>query len=144
MIGRISEGKSSKTTYLLPISDYFYFEKDIKVKTFVEKSTEKIDGKLIGIFHLFQWRKRETKDYSEPYNVTCLVFKRSYSADETNINKKKFEIIKAVFFEEEKHKNIEINKTAEDFTKDQPAYIFETEERFKDIPTKGIAVTSML
>lgn len=105
LIARISEGKSSKTTYLLPVSDYYYFENDTNVEKFVEKSDQKIVGKLIGIFHLFQWRKGTAEDYTEPYNVTCLVFKRTYSPDETNSNVKQFEIVKAVFFEEE-YKNI--------------------------------------
>lgn len=144
LISRVSEGKSSKTTYLLPISDYFYFENDITIETFLEKTDQKIDGNLTGIFHLFQWRKGTSEDYTEPYNVTCLVFKRSYIPDELNSNAKQFEIIKAVFFEEEKYKNIQIDKKAEDFSNDQPAYIFETEERLEKVPTKGIAVTSML
>ncbi|MDK1727318.1 helix-turn-helix domain-containing protein, partial [Dellaglioa algida] len=66
LIARVSENKSSKTTYLLPISDFYYFEKSVSPETYIEYSNNEIDGDLIGVFHLFQWRKKEGKEYTKP------------------------------------------------------------------------------
>ena len=145
LIARINEGKSSKTTYLLPISDYCYFEKALTPEKFIEFSKEEIDGKLVCIFHLFQWRREESEEYTKPYNITCLVFQRSYTPEETN-NKKKFTITKAVLFEEEEYQNMKINRASEDFSNNHPVYLFDTKKRVYavEIPTKGIAVTSRI
>lgn len=143
LIARISEGRSSKTTYLLPVTDFFYFEKDTTPEKYISYSNKKIDGDLIGIFHLFQWRKKEANEYTKPYNVICLVFQRRYEADETSNNKKRFIVNKAVLFEEEEYKDIRINKSADEFSSSQ-AYKFETNiKQYKElVPTIGIALTS--
>lgn len=143
LIARINEGKSSKTTYLLPISNYTYFEKNTDPATFIEKSHPKIDGELISVFHLFQWRKEDTEEFTKPYNVTALVFQRSYEIDD--YEKRKFAITKAVFFEEEKYEKMSIDKKNEDFLKEE-AYQFDTEKRpyALEIETFGIAVSSKI
>lgn len=143
LIARISEGRSSKTTYLLPVTDFFYFEKDTTPEKYISYSNKKIDGDLIGIFHLFQWRKKEANEYTKPYNVICLVFQRKYEADETSNNKKQFIVNKAVLFEEEEYKDIRINKTADEFSSSQ-GYKFKTKiKQYKElVPTIGIALTS--
>lgn len=146
LIARINEGKSSKSTYLLPVSDFYYFENNATPKQFVEYSTPEVDGKLLCIFHLFQWRKEDTDEYTKPYNVTCLIYQRSYEPDETNNNKKKFVVTKAILFEEEEYKDLQVNKTAEEFSSDHHAFLFETEKRKYALNTKviGIAVTSKI
>lgn len=146
LIARINEGKSSKTTYLLPISDYYYFEKNATPEKFIKLSNAELDGELISVFHLFQWRKEESDEYTKPYNITCLIYQRSYEPNETSNNRKSFVVTKAVLFEEEEYKDMRINKTAEEFSSDHNAYSFETEKRTygKNIPTLGIAVTSKI
>lgn len=146
LITRISEGRSSKTTYLLPISDYYYFEKNVTPTKFIEFSEEQIDGEILCVLHLFQWTKGKQEENAEPYNVTCLIFQRSYEPDGTSNNKPKFLITKAVFFEEEEDKNIRINKNIGDFSDEQPAYVFETSQRLFpfSIPSFGIAVSNKI
>ena len=146
LIARVSEGKSSKTTYLLPISDYCYFEENITPEKFLKFVEEEIDGKLISIFHLFQWRKEEADDYTTPYNITALVFQRNYEPDGTSNNKKKFVVTKAVLFEEDEYKNMRVNKTNEDFSSDHHGYLFNSTERSyaKETPIIGVAVTSRI
>lgn len=146
LIARINDNQSSKTTYLLPISDYYYLEKKLTPEKFYIATHRKIDGELIGVIHLFQWRKSETQTFTEPYNVTCLFFQRRYEPNETNMNKKKFNIIKAVLFEEEKYKDIRIDKTSDDFSAACPMYVFDVANRpcFENIPTFGVAVATTI
>lgn len=93
-------GFLSKTTYLLPISNYLTLEKRTTFKNFVETSKKAIDGELVAAFHLFQWRKgQNTEKYDSPYNVICLVFRRTYN-NPLKIGKEKFRVDKIVFFEE--------------------------------------------
>lgn len=144
LIARINEGHNSKTTYLLPISSYSYFEKKVSPIQFAEVSEEKIDGNLVAVFHLFQWRKEgQTDQYIVPYNVTCLVFQRRYSVNELN---KEFLITKAVLFEEEDNRADRVDKAPEDFSEDTVAYLFDTKKTGYplEIPIKGIAVTSKI
>ena len=146
LIARINDNQSSKTTYLLPISDYYYLEKNLTPEKFYIAADRKIDGELIGVINLFQWRKSESRTFTEPYNVTCLFFQRKYEPDETNMNKKKFKIIKAVLFEEEKYKDIRIDKTSDDFSVECPMYVFDVAKHsyFKNVPTFGVAVATTI
>lgn len=146
LILRLNEGKSSKTTYLLPISDYCYLEEELTPETFIDFSNKKIDGELKAVLHLFQWRKEELTDFTKPYNVTCLIFQRSYETEGLGEDKKNFVITKAVFFEEDEYKEMSINKNNEDFSNDQQGFIFEIEKRSyaEAVETKGIALTSKI
>lgn len=145
LIARINEGKSSKTTYLLPITDYYYFEKNTTPENFIEFSDPVLDGDLMSIFHLFQWRKENSEEFTKPYNLTCLIFKRSYEPQEAN-NNNKFMVIKAVIFEEKEFKKIRIDKTAKEFPSNQDAYLFESPKRSyaKDVETIGVAITTKI
>lgn len=88
LIARINKNKSSKQTYLLPISNFYYLEKEETVASFLEKSNKKLDGELTNIFHFFQWRQdKDTKKYTEKLNMIYLVFKRtSVSKDGIKVN----------------------------------------------------------
>lgn len=147
LITRINEGRNSKTTYLLPISSYSYFENNISPEKILDLYNEKIDGKLVAIFHLFQWRKDKNKTvYNEPYNVTCIVFQRRHTPDETNNDKKEFVITKAIMFEEEEFKDKKLDKASEEFSEDNKVFIFETEARSYaiNVEVDGIAVTNKI
>lgn len=157
LIKRVAGNKSSKTTYLLPISDYYYFEKNLSLKDFLKISNLEIDGELISIFHLYQWRKNhENKKYEIPYHVIALNFKRTYTLDETKANAEPFEVNKTVLFEIEEDKIL--NKTSSDINQKSPLYKFDSQifkdldeqtykkyeniTNFREIPKVGIAVTA--
>lgn len=90
----------SKNTYLLPISDYLSLENKGSYKKFIEFSREKVDGKLVAAFHLFQWIKNtDSEKYDIPYNVICLVFRRTYK--NPLHGREDFKVDKIVFFEED-------------------------------------------
>lgn len=145
LIARVNEGKSSKTTYLLPITDYYYFEKNTTPEKLIEFSNPVLDGNLMSIFHLFQWRKENSEEFTKPYNLTCLIFKRSYEPEEAN-NNNKFRVIKAVFFEEKEFKKMHIDKTAKEFSSSQGAYLFELPNRSyaKNVKTTGVAISTKI
>lgn len=150
LIARINDNKSSKTTYLLPVSDYYYLEKKLTPEWFCANINTKIDGELKGVIHLFQWRKGDSRNniesYTEPYNVTCLFFQRKYEAEETNMDKKIFKITKIVLFEEEEYKNIRIDKSSDEFSAACPMYVFDTTERSyaENIPKYGVAISTKI
>lgn len=91
LIYREKRKKTSVKTYLLPLSDYLIIENKKNYKDVIKDSNDGIDGKLVGTFHLFQWRKNnETDKYDVPYNVMAMVFQRKYKiSDKTSfiINK---------------------------------------------------------
>lgn len=88
LITRVSESKNSKKTYLLPLSNFYYFENNKTIQDVLTESKQNFDGKLVYIIHVFQWRyDKATKDYSNKGNIVFLVFKReSINAEGENIN----------------------------------------------------------
>ena len=142
LIARISEGKSSKTTYLLPISDFYYHETNTTVEDYIDNTEEKLEGELKGIIHLFQWRKNKKTDiYDVPYNVVGLIFeKKGISLD----NEKKFFTMKAVLIEDPKVKDYHIENKADAFKHD--VYKFKSELQLKQVEVLiyGIAVSSKI
>lgn len=141
LITRISEGRSSKTTYLLPISNHYYYEKVLTPEEYIQNSSEEVDGKLKSVFHFNQWRKesKDSKDFNIPYNVTCLVYEKINKIEDVT-----FKIMKAILFTEKEYNEFKINKEAKDFSND--VYKFETpinEKRF-EVPIIGLAVTTSL
>lgn len=88
LITRVSESKNSKKTYLLPLSNFYYFENNKTIQDVLTESKQNFDGKLVYIIHVFQWRyNKATKDYSNKGNIVFLVFKReSINAEGENIN----------------------------------------------------------
>lgn len=154
LIRREAGNKSSKTTYLLPISDYYYFERVLSAGDYLEMSNQKIDGKLVSIFHLYQWRKNRDNDkYEVPYHVFALNFERTHIVDETNLEAEPFKINKTVLFEGDLDQIL--NKESNIINKNTPLYrfdsqqlmmlqdkIFENITDFKKIPKVGIAITA--
>lgn len=88
LITRVSESKNSKKTYLLPLSNFYYFENNKTIEDVVRDSKENFDGKLVYIIHIFQWRyDKNSQNYSNKGNIVFLVFKRdSFNDDGTVIN----------------------------------------------------------
>lgn len=90
LIKRISTNRSSKSSFLLPISDFIYHEKNKGVieylKDYHTSSYQRdIDGDLVAVFNLFQWRKnKDTGDYTDPYNTICLCFERVHRPKKSN------------------------------------------------------------
>lgn len=88
LITRVSESKNSKKTYLLPLSNFYYFENNKTIQDVLTESKQNFDGKLVYIIHVFQWRyDKATKYYTNKGNIVFLVFKReSINAEGENIN----------------------------------------------------------
>lgn len=103
LIKRTSTDKLSKSTFLLPISDFIVFEKRLSVDEFLKdyfKSEYQRDlvGELVSIFNLYQWRKNmESNEYTDKYNVMCLVFERNHSPSKADVS---FRVRKFVFISE--------------------------------------------
>lgn len=91
LIKRTSADKLSKSTFLLPISDFIVFEQRLTVEEFLKdylKSDYQKDlvGELVAIFNLYQWRKnKESNEYTEKYNVICLIFERNHLEPKSNV-----------------------------------------------------------
>lgn len=118
LIARVNENRSSKLTYLLPISNFYYLEKEETLESYLEKSNEKIDGKLFCMFHFFQWRlNKETEEYSEKLNIMYLVFKRTGVSKDGSKVKDVFKIV-GIEPKNEETKKIGIEKKPDDFKKD--------------------------
>lgn len=99
LIKRTSNNKTSKSTFLLPISSFIVKIEDMKspqyTASYYESSYQQdIDGELVGVLNIFQWRKdSEKKTYTVPFNITCLMFERSYSSHDINTTVRKFLLI---------------------------------------------------
>lgn len=99
LIKRTSNNKTSKSTFLLPISNFIVKIEDMKspqyIASYYESSYQQdIDGELVGVLNIFQWRKdSEKKTYTVPFNITCLMFERSYSSRDINTTVRKFILI---------------------------------------------------
>ncbi|MFP9084311.1 hypothetical protein ACLI2J_14400, partial [Enterococcus faecalis] len=77
MIARIDDNHLSKSTILLPLSSYYKLALDSSLKDVTESTVHEIDGNLVAVYHLFEWRKNEAdENYNVPYNTLCCVFKR--------------------------------------------------------------------
>lgn len=91
LIYRKSNNHLSKSTFLLPISNYYVIKPKITLKEFILISDSSIDGELKGILHLFQWRKNnETGEYTNPFNVYCCIFERNHTFEETVFKIRKY------------------------------------------------------
>lgn len=111
LIVRKDDGHSSKTTFLLPLSNYYTIEKELTIDEYLKTVEKEFDGNLKALFHLFEWRKnkneKEESQYDDPYNVLCCVFERAYS-----LENKTFFVNKYVLIEEKKLKEIKIKTNA--------------------------------
>lgn len=114
LIKRTSNNKTSKSTFLLPISNFIVKIDDMKSPQYVSSYYESnyqqdIDGELVGVINIFQWRKDlEKKTYTVPFNITCLMFERSYSSHDINTTVRKFILIKDGIEQELKTNNNDI------------------------------------
>lgn len=111
LIVRKEDGHFSKTTFLLPLSNYYTIEKDLTLDEYLKTVEKEFDGDLKAIFHLFEWRKSKSEEeesqYDDPYNVLCCVFERSYT-----LGNKTFSVNKYVLIEEKKLKKVKIKTNA--------------------------------
>lgn len=103
LIVRAANNHTSKSTFLLPLSNYVVKEDETAVADFVKNYQEdtykrSTDGELVSVINLFQWRKNsETKAYDEPYNVLCLAFERTHYYESAD---KEFKVLKFVLIGE--------------------------------------------
>lgn len=137
LIVRAANNHTTKSTFLLPLSNYVIKEDETAVADFVRSYQENdykriTDGKLVSVINLFQWRKNnDTKGYDEPYNVLCLGFERTHYYEQAD---KEFTVRKFVLLGEN---NIDQNikfKSSE-FTKS--AYRIDAGENIKTIFREG-------
>lgn len=155
LIYRVRGEEKSTKTYLLPLSDYF-IDINTSIDKYLEKYRKDIDGELVAIYHLFQWRKGDDGEYNIPYNRSCFVFEKKYIADnyiDPDTRKpKEYKIRKFVLTNDIAEDSKKIDVDANSFGK-QPIYIFDSDildiiitgipglEQSSIIP-KGIAITS--
>lgn len=127
LIYRNAEGKSSKITYLLPTSDYLYKENILTVEEVINNNRNPIDGKIICILHLFQWRKENASstDYTKPYNLICIASRRKHNRVIT-ITVDKYVLI------DKNVPNLKISITADEF-ENEDIYAFDFPENYPKI-----------
>lgn len=141
LIARIDENLSSKSTYLLPLDSFTYTEKNASPQKYNDTSDTDINGILIGVLHLFQWRKSEpdSEIFDVPYSTICLVYRRSHILKHSSENKN---IYKVINFENVEDTDIEIDKKSIELKNN--IYKFESKFKLENImtKTKGMAITS--
>lgn len=139
LIARVKENHSSITTYLLPLSDFAYFENETDPSTYNLFSKQEVNGNLTNIFHLFQWENTPSSpnDYIQPNNIICLVYKRPYTLDGTN---PEF-ITKVVAFKNVEEAQIKINTHYNEF-EDNMAFHFQSPyNSIRGVSITGLAIT---
>lgn len=149
LIYRSAETYRSKTTYILPISDYYYIEEDMSPLDYIEdfKKHEEInlnvDGKLTHIFHLNQWKETNSRQELNSRNAIALVYKRSYTDQGLN---KTFTIFKTILFLNisTEYKEYEINLESDDL--EQNFYQFDSPipDDIFSMPVMGIAINNTI
>ena len=118
MIARIDDNHLSKSTILLPLSSYYKLALDSSLKDVTESTVHEIDGNLVAVYHLFEWRKNEAdENYNVPYNTLCCVFKRKTQKDT---------IYKFILVQDEKISNFELSTPSRKIYDD--AYRFECQD----------------
>lgn len=143
LIARVDERRSSTSTYILPISDFYYIERTLTASEFLEKRNEKKVGKLKGIFDFFQWRKSKDDDlYNVPSNIICLLFE--YSG--TSADNEHFSSIMGVLFPNRENTNYKISYNSEEFKVDTYQFDSPVLKNYQDgsVVKKGIAIKSTL
>lgn len=137
LIYRGSDNKSSTSTFLLPISDYFITINDLNVEEYCKTTKPAMDGKLVGCIHLFQWRKNTTirskkreKNYNEPYHLLVLIFEKEVKSD---ITRKKF-----VVFSDDDINNYQLSLPSPKFKDNIYKFISPYENNY--LNSKGIKI----
>lgn len=141
LIARVDENQSSKSTYLLPLESFAHVNKSTSPQKYNETSDTDINGPLIDILHLFQWRKSEPDSdiFDVPYSIICLVYRRSHILKDNGENKN---IYKVVGFENIEDTSITIDKKFNEFEKNIYRFTSEFKLEKSQIETKGMAITS--
>jgi len=91
LIARISNNKSSTSTFVLPVSDFSIRNNNGSMIIVDNKQDNKIDGELKYIFFLYQWysigseEKKEMKIYSE----TSYIYQKEVNYHDKSIRKRK-------------------------------------------------------
>lgn len=136
LISRKSKNKSSKTTFLLPISNFFVdYSNRISPKEYLEKYDKELDGTPYSIYHIFQWRKNsKTNNYDKPQSYIVITFIREYTKEFHTFYIKKFCLFTSKSINNFTPKKIE---THDDI------YLFDSPHEInKSLVTKGIAISS--
>ncbi|MET2135186.1 MULTISPECIES: hypothetical protein [Lactobacillales] len=85
LICRLSNNKSSMSTFILPISDFQLICPRKNMIIYDNEQIENIDGKLNYIFHLYQWRKnKDTEKYDQVYGISCFIYERKIQLHKGN------------------------------------------------------------
>lgn len=137
LIYRQDEGKTSKTTFLLPTSNFFLdFREKTNFEDYKKIYKEPIDGRLVSVYHIFQWRKNKaTRKFDEPHNTLVAVFERCYEKEGYF-----FSVRKYVLFSEDSIANTKIDN----LNLTDTIYLFNSPLILKDesIKVKGVAVST--
>lgn len=139
LIARVKENHSSITTYLLPLSDFAYFETKTDPVTYNLYSEQKVNGDLTNVFHLFQWENNpDTPNVlNQPNSIICLVYKRPYLLDGDTTEY----ITKVVAFKNVEEAQIKIGTHYNEF-EDNLAFHFQSPyNAITGVPITGLAIT---
>jgi len=141
LIHRSNDKKISSTTFLMPISDYYVEIKSQNIQSYLDTVYTDVDGDLISIAHLFQWRKNTNSDeYDQPYNVFLLTFEKNIVSEELNIKKKKYVLLE---IEDEKMDNFASSFKIKEFKEDIYQFNSPLENEVKQkVLFKGIALAT--
>lgn len=121
LIVRDRDHSRSKTTFLLPLSNYYLLENDLSIKEVIGNSIPEIAGDLVAVYHLFQYTKNDNKKiHDKPYNVACCVFKREHG-----IGNEKIQIYKFILVKEQELDTFRLNSQSSEFESD--AYVFKND-----------------
>ena len=140
MSARIDDSHLSKSTVLLPLSNYYRIATNSSLKDIIQEKNSTVDGELIAFYHLFEWRKRDNEEiYDVPYNTLCCVFERKTPRDS---------IYKFVLVEDEKLNNFKLNHSTnqifEDVYRFQSEYLNDllTEHKLESIPHENFVINT--
>lgn len=92
LVVRTKNNKKSTSTFLLPISNYVVGNYEDNAIDYLKKykasqQLKDIDGKLVSVYNLFQFRKnKDTNNYDDPYNVLCFIFERTHTYEKEGLD----------------------------------------------------------
>lgn len=128
------DNKRNKITYLLPLSMTLITLNDLDVC--MSDSFQLVMGKLVKIFHLYQWRQNEddSNKYDTPYHTSVLVFEKIINENESKFTSVEYPLDSNTYDTSKK-----INRD----TISSDVLIFESDlSLVSDVKAQGIAVNS--
>lgn len=144
LIYRGSANHSSTSTIILPLSNFSIIDHQFDLKNHLSNPQyNEVDGTLEYVFHIFQWRKKNTKakSFSAPYHLIVHCFTREITdSDGSMIHK-----ISKFFISEDKSLNkVTLDENSEAFKTDNDIFLFKPriENMTKNVKTKGIALST--